>query len=96
MAEEKNEIIKEANEEVEEILSDEQMKAWKDYLFTAELEENSRNYRAEVKGREEGRKEGIKESKIEIAKKLKSKNIPIETIIEITELTEAEINNIQS
>ena len=74
MAEEKNEIIKEANEEVEEILSDEELKAWKDYLFTVELEENSRNYCVKEEGLKEGRKEGIREgirkNKIEIAKEM--------------------------
>lgn len=65
MAEEKNEIIREANEEVEEILSDEELKAWNDYLFTAKLEENSRNYRAKKEGREEGLKQGVEEGRKE-------------------------------
>ena len=41
MAEKKNEIIKEANEEVEEILSDEQIKALNEYRQTAIWERNS-------------------------------------------------------
>ena len=53
--ESKNEIIKEANEEIEEILSDSQMKAWNEYLQTAIWEESSRQGRA--------RREGIKSEK---------------------------------
>lgn len=42
-------------------------------------------------GRKEGRKQGIEESKKEIAKKMKEKKISIETIIELTGLTQEEI-----
>ncbi|MBU5228204.1 Rpn family recombination-promoting nuclease/putative transposase [Clostridium senegalense] len=45
-------------------------------------------------GREEGREEGIEESKREIAKKLLKKGIDIDIIIETTELSLEEINNI--
>lgn len=45
-------------------------------------------------GRKEGRKEGQKEEKIEIAKKLIKLKMPTEQIIEITELTNEEIEEI--
>ena len=38
--------------------------------------------------------EEIKKEKLEIARKLKLKNFPISSIVEITELTEQEINKI--
>ena len=106
MAEKKDKIIKEANEEVEEILSDEQMKALEEYRLTAIWEENSRRYHAEKeatergmqrgmqKGMKQGIKEGEKNKSIEIAKKMKQKNIPLEEIIEITELTKDEIERL--
>ena len=90
MAESKNEIIKEANEEVEEILSESQIKELNDYLFTARLERNS------IKGNamREGIEKGIKRANTKIVKRLYEKNISIEQIIEITELTEEEIRKI--
>jgi predicted transposase/invertase (TIGR01784 family) len=45
-------------------------------------------------GLEDGMKQGSKEKQIEIAKKLKVKNMPIEEIAEITELKKEEIENI--
>ena len=45
----------------------------------------------EVCGKQEGKKEGQKEEKIRTAKKLLKLNMPIEQIIEITELTKEEI-----
>ena len=86
MAESKNEIIKEANEEIEEILSDSQMKAWNEYLQTAIWEESSRQGRA--------RREGIKSEKIRIAQNLYKTGMKIDKILEITELTDEELENI--
>ena len=45
-------------------------------------------------GKIEGQKEGEKKEKIETAKRMLEKSMPIETIIEITQLTEKEINEI--
>ena len=47
-------------------------------------------------GKREGKIEGSNEEKIKIAKKLLDKNMPIEQIIEITELTKEEISKIQN
>ena len=42
----------------------------------------------------EGIKEGIEKTNREVAKKMKEKHIPIETIVEITKLTKEEIENL--
>ncbi len=42
----------------------------------------------------EGRAEGQKEKQVEIAKKMKAKNMPISEIIELTELSKEEIENL--
>ncbi len=77
MAEEKHEIIKEAKEEVEEILSEAVIKEINEFKQTAIWEENSRRYYVEQvalkkglkkgmkKGLEEGRKKGRKEGREE-------------------------------
>ena len=49
----------------------------------------------EVCGHERGKKEGKKEEKIKTAKKLLKLNMPIEQIIEITELTKEEIEKLK-
>ena len=46
-------------------------------------------------GIEKGKKEGIKEGVIKTAKAMLEKNIPIETIMEITELTKEEIEKLR-
>ena len=48
------------------------------------------------KGIEEGIKEGAKEKQLEIAKKLLSKKVSIEEIVEITDLSKEEIENLKS
>lgn len=49
----------------------------------------------EVCGQERGKKEGQKEEKIKTAKKLLKINMPIEQIIEITELTKEEVEKLK-
>ena len=46
------------------------------------------------KSREDGINQGKKESKIEIAKKMKAKNMPIDEIIELTGLTKEEVEKL--
>lgn len=48
---------------------------------------------AREEGLEQGIEQGKREEKIKTAKKMLEKNIPIETIIELTELTKEEIMN---
>ena len=45
-------------------------------------------------GREEGRKEGVKQNSFDIAKRMLEKGIDIETISELTGLTEKEISEL--
>ena len=107
MAEEKEKIIKEASEDVEEILLDEELKALMEYRQTAIWEENSRMAYARRKDKEkikeaeekikkleeEKRKaeKAEKEKTVEIAKELLKLNIPIEKIAKATDLTQEEI-----
>ena len=66
-------------------------------------ESYDKEWALEDEARREGRKEGIKEGiqdgrkkrNIEIAKKLFEKKYPLEEIMEITELTEEEIQNLK-
>lgn len=62
----------------------------------SEIKEEKEKARAEglAEGRAEGRAEGSTENKLEIAKKMISKGFDIESIIEITELTKEEIENL--
>lgn len=95
MAETKNKIIKEANNEVEEILSDEDMKALIEFRKSATWDRNSMIEYARrqglKKGTEKGRAEGIEEGKIEIAKKLIKMQLSDEQISKITGLKIDEI-----
>lgn len=65
MAEEKHKIIKEAKEEVEEILSDAVIKELNELRQTAIWEENSAKHYAREQGLKEGRRLGIKMGKEE-------------------------------
>lgn len=102
MAEEKHQIIKEAKEEVEEILSDAVIREINEFKQTAIWEENSRKHYAREQalkegrreGKKQGRREGRKEGQKEIANKLLKKGMSIEEIQEITELTKKEIEEI--
>ena len=106
-----NEGIQEAREKLEEISNDEIMQRLADWQESAEHEEaevRNMGYRegkeagiqegmrqGREAGIEEGVKTGIKQSKIEIAKKMKEKNIDISIIAEVTGLTEKQIKSIK-
>lgn len=85
-----NKEIEEAMNELEEMSKDEELRR------VAELREKA--IRDEKNGlrhaREDGLREGIEKNNKEVAKKMKEKNIPIETIVEITKLTKEEIENL--
>ena len=89
MAENEKEI-KEAIETLEEISSDEAKERM------AELRQKYIMDRAEEleTAEEKGIKKGAEKERIAIARRMKEKNIPIDSIIEITELTREEIENI--
>ena len=93
------EIIKEAVEELEELLANEEVRELYEYRLSAQLEENSRLNYAQKEGlrRRNGKaewKNGRKKEKMEIAKKMKNKGMDIESILSITGLSKTEINNL--
>ena len=101
-----NKEIEEAMKKLEEIQSDQELMRIIDLRRKAIWDENQAKYAAtEIgmregmekgmkQGMKQGREEGKKQEKIEIAKKLKEKNMDIEEIVEITGLTLEEINKI--
>lgn len=97
-----NENIKKAEEEFEYLTGDEETKRLA-YLREKAIRDEAaamagalKRGRAEgaAKGRAEGEAKGRAEEKLEIAKNLLIKNIPIETIIEVTGLTKKEIEKL--
>ena len=81
-----NEELKEAKEKLDKITEDARMQQLAWWREKAIYEENTMLNSSFRKGKTEGKKEA--------AKKMKEKNIPIETIIEITELTKEEIEKL--
>ena len=94
MAKEKEKIIKEANKEVEEILSESAIKELNDYIESAILDENSRISDALEEGIEKGKIEGKIEGQKEIITRMLKEKIDIETISKLTGLTKNEITKI--
>lgn len=111
MAEEQHKIIKEAKEEVEEILSDAVIREINEFKQTAIWEENSAKYHARQVGLEEGRRKGMKEGKKEgrkvgikegrkeeskrIITNMLQKGMTLEEIEELTGATKEEIEQIK-
>ena len=81
-----NEELKEAKEKLDKITEDARMQQLAWWREKAIYEENTMLNSSYKKGR--------KEEKLENARKMKEKNIPIETIVEITELTKEEIEKL--
>ena len=87
MAEKNNETIQRAKIEMRYLTGDAELRR------IAELEEKwEMDY---ISGMSVAREDGIKENQIKIAKKLLKLNMPIDQIIEVTELTEEEINKLK-
>ena len=55
---------------------------------------HSFEYIGETKGLQRGMEKGVEKAKIEIAKKMKAKNMPIEEIVELTGLTKEEVEKL--
>ena len=91
---EKNEEIKEAKNELNRLSQDEILRRQllKEKLLRMDMKQIEADAREDVLL--EGEKKGKKEEKIEIAKRMLEKNIPIETIMEITELKEEDIKKL--
>ena len=94
MAKKENKEIEEAVEEYETLTGDALVKRIAEIRLMSELEEQSALENAKNEGIEQGKREGLKQSKIETAKKLLKLKMPIEQIIEITELTKEEIEKL--
>ena len=111
MAEDKNNMIKEAQEQYNYLTGDEDMQRIAFLRRKYELDYNSGldyakqqgmkdgyvegKKKGMERGRKEGMEEGSKKEKIEIAKKMLDKKMDIAIISEITGLTIEEINNIK-
>lgn len=89
-----NENIKKAEEELEYLTGDEETKRLAYLREKAIRDEMAAMTKARREGKAEGIKEGINSNTREIAKKMISKGIDIESIVEITGLTKEEIENL--
>ena len=90
-----NEDIKKAKEELERIKLNEQDQRLAELRMKYILDQNAIRNSGFREGKEAGLQEGKKAEKLEIAKKLISLKMPIDQIIQITNLTEEEIKQIQ-
>ena len=86
-----NKEIKEAVEQLTQMSADEYERELYEIRERSRLTYNTEMYEARRKGMEEGEVKGKAEEKKKIAKKMKEKGADIEYIIEITGLTEEEI-----
>ena len=82
-----NENVKKAEEELEYLTGDEEIKRLAFLREKAIMDERDAMYKA--------KKEGIKEGKIKIAVKMLKKGIDIESIVELTELEKEEIEKLK-
>ncbi len=92
MAEKENKEVKKALEILDEVSIDPKERERYDSILIAEFLQKENEQRLFEKGKIEGKTEG----KLEIAKKLLDKNVPIDEIIEITSLTKDEIENLNT
>ena len=99
MAEKENKEIKRAIDTLDFISEDPKERERHNSIIMAEynrLTSEHNFFEAGVEeGIEKGKKEGIKEGVIKTAKAMLEKNIPIEAIMEITELTKEEIEKLK-
>ena len=86
VAKEKNEVIKEAEKELEYLTGDEEVKRMAFLHEKWEMDYNS--------GIQNAKEDGKKQEKIEIAKRMLNKKIDIELIIEVTGLSKEEIEKL--
>ena len=89
-----NEEIRKAKEELEYLTGDEEERRLAELREKAIRDEVTNINHAKKEGIAQGLKQGEKNKSIEIAKKMKNKQIDIETIIEMTELTKEEIEKL--
>ena len=95
MAEKNNKTIQKAKLEMRYLTGEAELRRIAELEEKWEMDYISGMSSAKEDGRQEGRKEGKKSTQIETAKKLLKLNMTIKQIVEITELTEEEINNLK-
>ena len=98
MAEKKNKTLEKARKEMTYLTGDEEIRRLAELREKWEMDWNSSMDYSKREGIKEGIREGVtegrKKERLENAKKMKEKNIPIETIVEITGLTKEEIEKL--
>lgn len=94
MAEKKNKTLEKARKKMTYLTGDEEIRRLAELREKWEMDWNSSMDYSKREGIKEGVTEGRKKERIENAKKMKEKNIPIETIVEITGLTKEEIEKL--
>ena len=108
---ENNKYFKQARKELEYLSGDKDFQEIVEKRALALMDQEVQTRLAKEEGREEGKEEGREEGRragktegisigekkkeIEIAKKMKARNIPIEEIMELTELSKEEIEKIK-
>ena len=95
MAEKENKEIKRAIDTLDFISEDPKERERHNSIVMAEYNRLTSEHNFFEAGVEEGIKKGKKEGIIKIAKAMLEKNIPIETIMEITELKKEEIEKLK-
>lgn len=90
MAEEKNKTLKKAKFEMDYLTGEEEVRRIAELHEKWEMDYISGMNYAKRQGLEEGKKK----SQLEVAKKMKSKNMNIDTIIELTGLSKEEIEQL--
>ena len=90
-----NKEIKKAKVEYDKINQDERERELAELRLKYIRDQNAIRDYGYDRGKEEGRKEGIRNEKINIAKAMLKRNIPIKEIIEITGLSKEEIENLK-
>ena len=95
MAEKNNKTIQKAKLEMRYLTGEAELRRIAELEEKWEMDYISGMSSAKEDGRQEGREEGKKSTQIETAKKLLKLNMTIKQIVEITELTEEEINNLK-
>ena len=91
---EENKYLKQARKELEHLSGDPDFKRLLESRAGFLRDVDAKMEVAEEKGREEGKEEGKKQKQLEIAKKMKEKNMDIEQISRITNLTIKEITEL--
>ena len=94
MARKDNKEVEKAIKVVDEMSMNKEERELYEARLKGEFNYNTAIHIAKEEGKELGEKLGEKKKQLEIAKKLLSKKMPIEEIIEITGLSEDEIKNI--